>query len=528
LEQSANAHAEKAVRKTLGFAFLAACAPVLAQTNYGTITFTNKSGDVISNAVVTKAEASKLTYRYSVGVGGGVVPLVDLPEGLRARFGYSPDSADNAAVLQRPAQPTEADRKKFEETKAKAETGDAQAQGDLGHCYYDGEGVIKDVAEAVKWYRKAAEQGNGRGENGLGLCYLKGNGVTKDVVEALKWIRKAAEQGDPRGETSLGFCYENGEGVTKNAVEAVKWYRKAADQGFAGAQCNVGACYHDGSGVTKDEVEAVNWYRKAAEQSNAPAQMNLGMSYHNGDGVTKDAVEAAKWYRKAAEQGFAPAQFNLGNCYHDGDGVTKDVVEAVKWYRKGAEQGDSSAKSLDLTIPSACACRLAFCYYNGDGVTKDVVEAQKWFRKAAAQGFGLAGEAANLIETNRSDQEALGKVLLKAFAETNRSDLEALERMAKKALASSNRPDLETLSLTTKVMEKNDIWWQWSYQLKVRNNTDQPVHEFPHLRFLDAQGFIIYETICELKLSARETKTVLGTTLVELPGAARVKTINVE
>ncbi len=108
--------------RTFALAFLAAYAPVLAQTNYGTITFTNKSGDVISNAVVTMVEASNLTYRYSVGVGGGVVPLADLPEGLRARFGYSPDGGDNAAALQRPAQPTEADRKKFEEIKAKAES----------------------------------------------------------------------------------------------------------------------------------------------------------------------------------------------------------------------------------------------------------------------------------------------------------------------------------------------------------------------------------------------------------------------
>src|ERR1017187_3008691 len=93
----------EAVMRTLALAFLAACAPVLAQTDYGTITFTNKSGDVISNAVVTKVEASKLIYRYSAGVGGGVVPLADLPEGLRARFGYSPDGGDNAAAHQPPA-----------------------------------------------------------------------------------------------------------------------------------------------------------------------------------------------------------------------------------------------------------------------------------------------------------------------------------------------------------------------------------------------------------------------------------------
>ena len=41
-----------------------------------------------------------------------------------------------------------------------AEQGDADAQNNLGACYYHGQGVAKDYAEAVKWYNKAAEQGD--------------------------------------------------------------------------------------------------------------------------------------------------------------------------------------------------------------------------------------------------------------------------------------------------------------------------------------------------------------------------------
>ena len=33
------------------------------------------------------------------------------------------------------------------------------AQFNLGGCYVVGEGVERDKAEAVKWFRKAAEQG---------------------------------------------------------------------------------------------------------------------------------------------------------------------------------------------------------------------------------------------------------------------------------------------------------------------------------------------------------------------------------
>ncbi len=48
---------------------------------------------------------------------------------------------------------------RFEDVKAKAETGDSGSEYQLGLCYYKGDGVEKDFSEAVKWYRKAAEQG---------------------------------------------------------------------------------------------------------------------------------------------------------------------------------------------------------------------------------------------------------------------------------------------------------------------------------------------------------------------------------
>jgi TPR repeat protein len=45
--------------------------------------------------------------------------------------------------------------------KIAADLGDADAQNDLGHCYYHGQGVKKDVGLAAKYYRKADKQGHG-------------------------------------------------------------------------------------------------------------------------------------------------------------------------------------------------------------------------------------------------------------------------------------------------------------------------------------------------------------------------------
>lgn len=46
----------------------------------------------------------------------------------------------------------------FREWKPLAEQGDATAQSNLGALYDNGEGVLQDYKEAVRWYTKAAEQ----------------------------------------------------------------------------------------------------------------------------------------------------------------------------------------------------------------------------------------------------------------------------------------------------------------------------------------------------------------------------------
>ncbi len=95
-------------------------------------------------------------------------------------------------------------------------------------------------ADTISDYRKAAEQGDATAQANLGWCYENGEGVEKNMSEAVKWYRKAAEQGHKDAQCNLGVCYENGEGVEKDMTEAVKWYRKAAEQGNASALYNLG------------------------------------------------------------------------------------------------------------------------------------------------------------------------------------------------------------------------------------------------------------------------------------------------
>ena len=57
------------------------------------------------------------------------------------------------------AQQTDADRQALAQLRAKAETGDAQSQFELGEAFYLGKfDVATNYVEAVKWFRQAANQ----------------------------------------------------------------------------------------------------------------------------------------------------------------------------------------------------------------------------------------------------------------------------------------------------------------------------------------------------------------------------------
>ena len=165
---------------------------------------------------------------------------------------------------------------KLAETKAKAEAGDVISQFKLGMMYYNGEGVLDDDKEAVKWYRKSADQGYVPAQACLGYMYENGRGVEQDFKEAFKWYQKAADQGQVVAQNNLGKMYAKGQGVEQDFKEAFKWYRKAAEQGYSDAQYNLGVTYYLGYGVLKNEVTATTWWTIAAVNGNQDAKGNMG------------------------------------------------------------------------------------------------------------------------------------------------------------------------------------------------------------------------------------------------------------
>jgi TPR repeat protein len=55
-----------------------------------------------------------------------------------------------------------------------------------------------DYSKSAEWYGKSAEQGYVIAQNNLGVMYANGQGVHKDYAKAIKWYRKAGPHADCR------------------------------------------------------------------------------------------------------------------------------------------------------------------------------------------------------------------------------------------------------------------------------------------------------------------------------------------
>ncbi len=61
----------------------------------------------------------------------------------------------------------------------------------------------KDFSKALKSYKRSAEKGNTQGMYGMGTLYHNGQGVKKDDAMALQWFKKAADAGDKSAQEAL-------------------------------------------------------------------------------------------------------------------------------------------------------------------------------------------------------------------------------------------------------------------------------------------------------------------------------------
>ncbi|MGH8355507.1 MAG: tetratricopeptide repeat protein, partial [Pseudomonas sp.] len=76
-----------------------------------------------------------------------------------------------------------------------AQSGDLEAEFELGEFYYDGQRTPRDLAQALNWFEQASLRGHAQAQHRLGMMFFRGEGVPANNVQAYIVLKMAAVNG---------------------------------------------------------------------------------------------------------------------------------------------------------------------------------------------------------------------------------------------------------------------------------------------------------------------------------------------
>ena len=143
------------------------------------------------------------------------------------------------------------------------------------------------VRSPLQRLQDSAETGNVKDQLLLAVKYSTANGVIKDQAEASRWYLMAAQGGNPQAMYEVSQRYRNGHGLTTSDAESNVWRQRAANAGIAEAQ-----------------FEMAHTYGTVTSKGALISQLK---SKDPGD----SSRQLVMWLTRAAESGFAPAMHEL-------------------------------------------------------------------------------------------------------------------------------------------------------------------------------------------------------------------------
>ena len=300
----------------------------------------------------------------------------------------------------------------IEELMNRAEQGDANAQYDLGECYWNGtDGVTQDFRMAAYYYELAADQGHIEAIYSLGFCYANAKGVEQDPEWAEKLLIYAADHGSIPAARKLGEIYYWGDPLPEDKAKGYRYLQYAADNGDEHAMAIVGHIYLiglggiDGWGPPEDRELGRKYVEAACDKEDPYGLFMAGSNYCGGyEGFPVDKEKGVRYLKRAAELGHNYAQLEMAIKCWNGDGVPQSQSEHVRWLKASAENGNEEA-----------IIRWAFEKYFGslDGVRcrteGEFNECRGIIEKALAEGNDFMNHSKDIMDELHQEEARLGR-----------------------------------------------------------------------------------------------------------------------
>ena len=279
----------------------------------------------------------------------------------------------------------------IEEIRKQAESGNQEAQYQLGQLYYNGEKLRKNYRTAFEWFSKAAESGHVVAQRVVAEMYISGKKIGKDHKKAFYWMLCAAMQGDIIAYEQLADMHVNGKGNMQDREKAVEWFRKTTIPEKTEVQYKLGEIFY-----STDLDYSKECYKMAASANYPWALYKLGLLFLEKE---KDINEAEYWFQKLysldsvdpmiiawvylrqsviekAEEWFEKAvvenETNIGK-----------IVTYYSWFDEYEKQFEWCLRAVEKGYDYFTLGQL---YERGQGTEIDYEKALYWYEKALSDG----------------------------------------------------------------------------------------------------------------------------------------------
>lgn len=273
-------------------------------------------------------EEGQVVLAYLIGMDGRVIesrvekssghPLLDLAaqDGLAKCLFMSPETIGRLEptwtkmsyfwTLEDGETPAQA-KARFEETKALAAAGNADAMYQMSWRYFAGDSEVeKNVPESLRLLRGSAESGYVHAQVALSMVLAAGRVVDQDVAQSIDWAKKAAAQGNASAQLNLARLLLDAPDRSQDDELMFDMLEKAVAQGEPEAKTMLGMLLiHAREG---DKQRGLKLVVDAAEAQNRAAQYDLAYLYEKGEVLPQDMGKARALYQRSAAGGYQPAK----------------------------------------------------------------------------------------------------------------------------------------------------------------------------------------------------------------------------
>lgn len=140
---------------------------------------------------------------------------------------------------------------------------------------WGGNGVLQDLSRGRAKIEQGVAAGLPQAMVYLGNMYYQGVGIAKDRAHALKLQLRAAEMRNPQAQYSAGFMLTRGQGGDADPAEGARLMKLAMDAGLEEAKAEYGYFLLRGLGVPQDAATGRRLLTEVAANGNATAKQYL-------------------------------------------------------------------------------------------------------------------------------------------------------------------------------------------------------------------------------------------------------------